>query len=478
MADITKIIFTTKEAYEQKVSSNTLEEGVVYAIDAAQSVDKKEVKAAIDTGFEKFGLSLGIDEEKAKFYDISLSLVDMIKDSVKEKIDANYLNDTRKLAGNGTRDVKVSNVLKNSVITVSQDNKDLGMVKYDLTESNQQLPPMGPPGAAINPAYTGTIHLPESLDLTKGFEIKLSNIFDTKSNTITFVASFEDIVKDAIDDLADEIDFNVSDTLSRGDFGEIGGLAHSLRYYQNTVIAKQQFNRDINYILSDEHKTFIVIPDKNIIDNPEVLSALDKRLTTKSPYIVFTDLGLTEYYDSVTNTWKAMPQSKNEVLTKLRKYAYYPFNSVSLDNAKITSILSRVNLSNINTSSRKSLEETEFSSTDENDIANAEILIYEESDTENFVTALMRLNNSKPLKVKVIIFENKITQSTINLLDNLPTLELVKMQNYTEKFDIPTNFKPVLFSNTSYDMYIEPIEGVGAYVKAPNDVATTIRSIN
>lgn len=478
MADITKIIFTTKEAYEQKVSSGTLEEGVVYAIDAAQSVDKKEVKAAIDTGFEKFGLSLGIDEEKAKFYDISLSLVDMIKDSVKEKIDANYLNDTRKLAGNGTRNVKVSNVLKNSVVTVSQDGKDLGMVKYDLTEqTNQQLPPMGPPDVTTNPVYIGTIHLPESLDLTKSFEIKLSNIFDTKSNTITFVASFEDIVKDAIDDLVDEIDFNVTNTLSRGDFGEIGGLAHSLRYYQDTAIAKQAFNREIVSILSDIHKTFIVIPDKNMID-PKVLSALDKRLMSKNPYVVFTDLGLSEYYDSVTNTWKAMPQSKNTALTKLRKYSYYPFNSISLNSAKIFEILSRVDLNGINTSSKKELEESEISSANENEVANSEILVYEESDTENFVNSLLRLNNRKPLKVKVIIFKSNITQSTINLLNNLPTLQLVKMQNYTEKFDIPDNFKPVLFSNTSYDMYIEPIEGIGAYVKAPDDVAVTIRSIN
>lgn len=477
MADITKIIFTTKEAYEQKVSSGTLEEGVVYAIDAAQSVDKKEVKAAIDTGFEKFGLSLGIDEEKAKFYDISLSLVDMIKDSVKEKIDANYLNDTRKLAGNETRDVKVSNVLKNSIITVSQDGRDLGMVKYDLTEQTNQPRPMGPPGVTTNPAYIGIIHLPESLDLTKGFKVKLSNIFDTKTNTITFVPSFEDIVKDVIDEVVDDIDFDAPDMLSRGDYGEIGGLRHHIRYYQDTELSKQQFRRDINYTLSDTHTTFVAISDKAMI-GPDVLSLLDKRLTTTSPYIVFTDLGLAEYYDSVTNTWKAMPQSKNTILTKLRKYTHYPFNSASINGTKISEILSRVNLSSINTNSKKELEEADISSADENEVANAEILVYEESDTENFVNSLLRLNNRKPLKVKVIIFKSNITQSTINLLNNLPTLQLVKMQNYTEKFDIPDNFKPVLFSNTSYDMYIEPIEGIGAYVKAPDDVAVTIRSIN
>lgn len=51
MADINKIIFTTKEAYEQKKSAGTLEEGVVYAIDAEQAVDKKEVKTVVDKLF-------------------------------------------------------------------------------------------------------------------------------------------------------------------------------------------------------------------------------------------------------------------------------------------------------------------------------------------------------------------------------------------------------------------------------------------
>lgn len=475
---IKKIIFTTKEAYDQKAAAGTLDPSVVYAIDASQAVTNIEVKAAVDNSFEKFGLSLGINEEKAKFYDISLSLVDMIKDSVKEKIDANYLNDTRKLAGNGTRDVKVSNVLKNSVVTVSQDGRDLGMVKYDLTEQTNQPRPMGPPGMATNPTYIGTIHLPESLDLTKGFEVKLSNIFDSKSNTITFAASFEDIVKDTLDDLVSDINFNTpTGVLQEGDFGQTGGLNHHINFFQDTVAGKQRFRENVNYTLSDTNTTFVAIPDKSLI-GPEVLDVLDSRLTTTNPYIVFTDLGLTEYYDSVTNTWKAMPQDKNEVLTKLRNYTHYPFNSVSINNAKVTDILSKVNLSNINTSSKKSLEEAEISSVDENEVVNSEILVYEESDAEDFVDALITLNASKPLKAKAIIFESSITQSVINKLVSLPTLQLVKMQNYMDNFSIPDNFKPLLVSRTTDEMYIEAVKGTGCYVKVPGSVSSIVKGIN
>ena len=66
MADqIKKIIFTSKEAYDQKVAAGTLDPEVVYAIDASQIVTPTEVKTAVDNGFEKFGLTLGIDKEKA-----------------------------------------------------------------------------------------------------------------------------------------------------------------------------------------------------------------------------------------------------------------------------------------------------------------------------------------------------------------------------------------------------------------------------
>ena len=69
----------------KKKLAGTLEEGVVYAIDAAQAADKKEVQNTIDTSFNEFGFNLGINKEAAKFYNKSVSLVDMVKDIVIEK---------------------------------------------------------------------------------------------------------------------------------------------------------------------------------------------------------------------------------------------------------------------------------------------------------------------------------------------------------------------------------------------------------
>ena len=79
MADqIKKIIFTTKEAYDQKAAAGTLDPSVVYAIDASQSVTVVEVKEAVDTGFSEFGLNLGLDREAVKFYKIPIGLTLML----------------------------------------------------------------------------------------------------------------------------------------------------------------------------------------------------------------------------------------------------------------------------------------------------------------------------------------------------------------------------------------------------------------
>ena len=236
MADqIKKIIFTTKEAYDQKVAAGTLEQDVIYAIDASQIVTPTEVKTAVNDGFDKFGLTLGIDKEKAEFYNIPLALADMVRDVVIEKIDAAYQNETLSMVANGTREVKVGNFYLNTVVTVKQDGVDLGMVRYDLDPSVVEDNNQGTYRVA-------TIHLPEALNLSKDFEVKISNVFGTKSNTITFVVSFDPIAKEKLEELYNGIDFDgiplVVGSYNPG-YGTAGSISNNIRYYQNTDSAWQ-----------------------------------------------------------------------------------------------------------------------------------------------------------------------------------------------------------------------------------------------
>ena len=470
MADqIKKIIFTTKETYDQKAAAGTLEQDVIYAIDASQIVTPTEVKTAVNDGFDKFGLTLGIDKEKAEFYNIPLALADMVRDVVIEKIDAAYQNETLSMVANGTREVKVGNFYLNTVVTVKQDGVDLGMVRYDLDPSVIEDNNQGTYRVA-------TIHLPEALNLSKDFEVKISNVFGTKSNTITFVVSFDPIVKEKLEELYNGIDFDgiplVVGSYNPG-YGTAGSISNNIRYYQNVDSAKEYFRNnvqsEINY-----NTTCLAIPDKSLLTS-DVLELL-KNYAQIGRYILFTNLELTEYYDISKNTWNPMPSGIDEKLTKLRDYTNYYFNSIAINKAKVDEIGRTVDLSTINTSSKITLYSKTIDSDQEATLRASDVIDYASSiDVEEFVDTLISLNTTTPLTAKALVLGSEITQSIINKLAALGSLLVIKARGLDHNyFVIPENFKPLLVSDWDQKIYIQPAKNRAAFIDAPESIRNVI----
>lgn len=470
MADqIKKIIFTTKEAYDQKAAAGTLEQDVIYAIDASQIVTPTEVKTAVNDGFDKFGLTLGIDKEKAEFYNIPLALADMVRDVVIEKIDAAYQNETLSMVANGTGEVKVGNFFLNTVVTVKQDGVDLGMVRYDLDPSVVEDNNQGTYRVA-------TIHLPEALNLSKDFEVKISNVFGTKSNTITFIVSFDPIAKEKLEELYNGIDFDgiplVVGSYNPG-YGTAGSISNNIRYYQNTDSAKEYFRNnvqsEINY-----NTTCLAIPDKSLLTS-DVLELL-KNYAQIGRYILFTNLELTEYYDISKNTWNPMPSGIDEKLTKLRDYTNYYFNSIAINKAKVDEIGRTVDLSTINTTSKCILYNKTVNSDQEATLRASDVIYYGSgSDVEEFIDTLISLNTTTPLTAKVLVLQSEITQSIINKLAALGSLLVIKARGLDHNyFVIPENFKPLLVSDWDQKIYIQPAKNRAAFIDAPESIRNVI----
>lgn len=470
MADqIKKIIFTTKEAYDQKAAAGTLDPEVVYAIDASQIVTPTEVKTAVNNGFDKFGLTLGIDKEKAEFYNIPLALADMVRDVVIEKIDAAYQNETLSMVANGTREVKVGNFYLNTVVTVKQDGTDLGMVRYDLDPSVVEDNNQGTYRVA-------TIHLPEALNLSKDFEVKISNVFGTKSNTITFVVSFDPIAKEKLEELYNGIDFDgiplVVGSYNPG-YGTAGSISNNIRYYQNTDSAKEYFRNnvqsEINY-----NTTCLAIPDKSLLTS-DVLELL-KNYAQIGRYILFTNLELTEYYDISKNTWNPMPSGIDEKLTKLRDYTNYYFNSIAINKAKTDEIARTVDLSTINTSSKCTLYSKTIDSDQEATLRASDVIDYtSSSDVKEFVDTLISLNTTTPLTAKALVLGSEITQPIINKLAALGSLLVIKARGLDHNyFVLPENFKPLLVSDWDQKIYIQPAKNRAAFIDAPESIRNVI----
>ena len=284
MADINKIIFTTKEAYEQKKLAGTLDPNTVYAIDAAQAVDKKEVKTVVDNGFNEFGFSLGINKDAAKFYNTPIALADMIKDTIVEKFN-NQFTENYKRAGNGTKEIKVG-VLSNENVFINaiQNGTDHGFVKFKVYGNDNW--------------QAATVTIPDSVDITQEFALRISNLFGTSSCEITVYPTYEPIALELLESLINSINFDQP----------ITNAEKNLYYYTNTNKV------NANSMMMTGH-IYAVIPTNyddisNLCDNA-------MKESDSSANVLFVNYTFDSYVDLPTGTWKQFPESVKDKVKKL-----------------------------------------------------------------------------------------------------------------------------------------------------------------
>lgn len=285
MADqINKIIFTTKEAYDQKVAAGTLDSTAIYAIDASQVVTTSEVKATVDNGFNEFGFSLGINKDAAKFYNTPVSLADMIKGTIVEKFD-NQFSENYKRAGNGTKEIRVG-VLSNENVFINaiQNGTDHGFVKFKVYTAEDW--------------QAATVTIPDSVDLTQEFTLKLSNLFGTSSCEITVYPTYEPIALELLDILIGSINFDQP----------MSNAYESLYYYTNTNKVSA------NSMMMTGH-IYAVIPTD--YDDMANLCGNAMKESDNSANVLFVNYTFDSYVDLPTGTWKQFPESVKDKVKKL-----------------------------------------------------------------------------------------------------------------------------------------------------------------
>lgn len=284
MADINKIIFTTKEAYEQKKLAGTLDPNTVYAIDAAQAVDKKEVKTVVDNSFNEFGFSLGINKDAAKFYNTPIALADMIKDTIVEKFN-NQFTENYKRAGNGTKEIRVG-VLSNENVFINaiQNGTDHGFVKFKVYGSDNW--------------QAATVTIPDSVDITQEFALRISNLFGTSSCEITVYPTYEPIALELLESLINSINFDQP----------ITNAEENLYYYTNTNKV------NANSMMMTGH-IYAVIPTN--YDDISNLCGNAMKESDSSANVLFVNYTFDSYVDLPTGIWKQFPESVKDKVKNL-----------------------------------------------------------------------------------------------------------------------------------------------------------------
>ena len=414
MADqIKKIIFTTKEAYDQKVAAGTLDPSVVYAIDASQSVTVVEVKEAVDTGFSEFGLSLGLDREAVEFYKIPVGLTDMLKDMVKEKFNVEYSNGTVVRYGNGTRqiDIDIINFNGNSSLKVIQDGTDHGFVKFEAR-----------PEVTSNYANNrvNRVTIPDAIDIAREFELKVSNLFKTTSLTATIKPSFEVDMVAMLNSLNNKVDFTQEADIQKFDL-----LENALKIDNNFVYFKDPTNFQLSSLTGYNYSYHVIFPDNADVSNIYDTFLINGNVDDTQKFRLITNVGFTKYVDIPTGTWKDFPESAKPIATKFGT-RYQAVTKTLADEKtlrdKANDVLKSINFSSVITTTGRDISDSDIAKLTE--LANAEVIVYDSYKYgEDLNDLLIKANAITPVKAKIVYLWNNSNNLLLDKLHKFPSIK-------------------------------------------------------
>ena len=446
MADqIKKIIFTTKEAYDQKAAAGTLDPEVVYAIDASQAVTVVEVKEAVDTGFSEFGLNLGLDREAVEFYKIPVGLTDMLKDMVKEKFNVEYNNGTVVRYGNGTRqiDIDIINPNGNSSLKVIQDGTDHGFVKF---EAHPEI--TGRYMSSGNPVVN-RVTIPDAIDITREFELKVFNLFKTTSLTATIKPSFEADMVAMLNSLNSKVDFSQEPTIQINT-----GVENSYIIDNAFLYCKDATNfspRDLNGYNYSYHAIF---PDNANVSNIYDTFIVDGNVDDTEKFRLITNIGFTKYVDIPTGTWKDFPESVKPIATKFgTRYQAVTklFEDEKTLRDKANDILKSINFSSTITTTGRDISDSD--TTKLTALANAEVIVYNSYGYgEDLNDLLIKANAITPVKAKIVYLWQTSNNLLLEKLHKFPSIKALWNSSVSDNEQFPEGSSNIVLISQNNDI--------------------------
>ena len=446
MADqIKKIIFTTKEAYDQKAAAGTLDPEVVYTIDASQAVTVVEVKEAVDTGFSEFGLNLGLDREAVEFYKIPVGLTDMLKDMVKEKFNVEYNNGTVVRYGNGTKqiDIDIINPNGNSSLKVIQDGTDHGFVKF---EAHPEI--TGRYMSSGNPVVN-RVTIPDAIDITREFELKVFNLFKTTSLTATIKPSFEADMVAMLNSLNSKVDFSQEPTIQINT-----GVENSYIIDNAFLYCKDATNfspRDLNGYNYSYHAIF---PDNANVSNIYDTFIVDGNVDDTEKFRLITNIGFTKYVDIPTGTWKDFPESVKTIAAKFGT-KYQAVTKMLEDQKtlrdKANDVLNSINFSSVITTTGRDISDSDTAKLTE--LANAEVIVYDSYGYgEDLNDLLIKANAITPVKAKIVYLWQTSNNLLLEKLHKFPSIKALWNSSVSDHEQFPEGSSNIVLISQNNDI--------------------------
>ena len=446
MADqIKKIIFITKEAYDQKAAAGTLDPSVVYAIDASQAVTVVEVKEAVNTGFSEFGLNLGLDREAVEFYKIPVGLTDMLKDMVKEKFNVEYNNGTVVRYGNGTKqiDIDIINPNGNSSLKVIQDGTDHGFIKFELR------PEISPRYMSSNNPVVNRVTIPDAIDITREFELKVFNLFKTTSLTATIKPSFEADMVAMLNSLNSKVDFSQEPTIQINT-----GVENSYIIDNAFLYCKDATNFSLRDLNGYNYSYHAIFPDNTNVSNIYDTFIVDGNVDDTEKFRLITNIGFTKYVDIPTGTWKDFPESVKTIAAKFgTKYQAVTkmFEDQKTLRDKANDVLKSINFSSVITTTGRDISDSDTTKLTE--LANAEVIVYDSYGYgEDLNDLLIKANAITPVKAKIVYLWQSSNNLLLDKLHKFPSIKALWNTSVSDHEQFPEGSSNIVLISQNNDI--------------------------
>lgn len=442
---IKKIIFTTKEAYDQKVAAGTLDPEVVYAIDASQAVTVVEVKEAVNTGFSEFGLNLGLDREAVEFYKIPVGLTDMLKDIVKEKFNVTYNNETVVRYGNGTRqiDIDIINPNGNSSLKVIQDGTDHGFIKFELR------PEISPRYISSNNSVVNRVTIPDSIDITREFELKVNNLFKTTSLTARIKPSFEADMVEMLNSSNNKVNFTQEPTIQINT-----GVENSYVVDNAFLYCKDITNFSPRDLDGYNYSYQAIFPDNADVSNIYDTFIVNGNVDDTDKFHLITNIGFTKYVDIPTGTWKDFPESVKTTAAKFgTRYQAVTkmFEDQDTLKTKVTDIINSINFSSNITTTGRDISDSDTEKLTK--LANAEVIVYASySYGEDLNDLLIKANAITPVKAKIVYLWQNSNTLLLQKLYKFPSIKAIWNTSVNDHEEFPEGSSNIVLISQNNDI--------------------------
>ena len=334
----------------------------------------------------------------------------------------------------------------------------------------------------ITPGYISTsnsvvnrVTIPDGVDITREFELKVSNLFKTTSLTATIKPSFEADMVEMLNSLNTKVDFTQDPTIQTNN-----GIDNSYAIDNNFAYFKDPSNFQPGYLNGYNYSYHVIFPDNADVSNIYGTFIVNGNVDDTEKFRLIANIGFTKYVDIPTGTWKDFPESVKPIATKFgTRYQAVTklFEDEKTLRDKANDILKSINFSSTITTTGRDISDSD--TTKLTALANAEVIVYNSYGySEDLNDLLIKANAITPVKAKIVYLWQTSNNLLLEKLHKFPSIKALWNSSVSDHEQFPEGSSNIVLiserndvsgvidgkvrfiSNASFDVRVPPFSEV------------------